>query len=729
VELTMANGKVTRKARDFGERVLEDNDETEETPAPAEPTIAEERRRVVRIARNQYSAQLIPWKVAAAAMVAGLFVTGQHWSPWGALPWMFAIAVASFLFTEWRLGGRHIKSGRFDWGNPRGRKQLRVRQRALRSAIMGGCVGGWLIFVTIAAGSHTASLLVWLAGAAVWATFSAHGWWLPAEAAQHTESDLAVNEEDDDEVVVVQQPAAYDRAASRPRRGGIPTPRATEAQATAAAVKTELEKLVLPGTDLLKKSVPVTVAAADDRTAALQKVLDDFHIDAKVVGSQRGPATTRYGIKPGPGQTVGAIKARKDDFALACGTQTIVMHSPIEGQSLVGVEVPNVDREWNTVAEILESREARRDPHPLLVPLGKDFDGNPVLRNLKDGPHWLIAGATESGKSSVLNSMLVGLLTRATPDEVRLLLVDPKKVELTPYEGIPHLLMPVVTKDTAAIDALAWVVDEMDNRYEEMKQAGVRHIDDLNHKIIIGEHKAPLGVNYVLRPKPYLIVVIDEFADLLMVAKDELEDHVVRIGQLARACGIHLVLATQRPAVEVVTAKIKANVPGRIGLATASLYDSRTIIDGVGCEKLLGKGDAILKMSGMAVNIRFQGCLTEDVDVHAVVNALRAEVAKKNIAIPQIRLSEIPRDDKPVQGRATAYDNVLAAAHRHVGDDGLVTKDAIRGATPGLTEATRNAALTRLFDAGELIKLEGKQAVFRVPQPGEKPLNQEEEQQ
>lgn len=720
-------GKLTRAVRNLGADILADEDDDDITP-PA-PTVTEERRKVVRIARHQYADQLLPWKVAVAATAAGLFITAQHWSPWGALPWMFALAVASFLFTEWRLGGRHIKTGHLDWGNPHGRKQRRIRQRAVRSATMGGIVGLWLIALTITRGSHTAATLTWLAGAALWAAFSRHGWWDNTAEPTHLDAEPILEVADDalDGEFIRPRPArpASTRPSPAPRKGGIPIPRAT-----ASETQAEQEKLVLPDISLLKKSLPITtVAAVDDRTAAIQQVIEDFDLKAKVVSFQRGPSTTRYSVKPEPGQKVKDILARRDDFALACGTKTIVMHSPIEGQPLMGIEVPNQHREWNLVAEILESREAQRDPHPLLVPLGKDFNGNPLLVNLKDGPHWLIAGATESGKSSVLNSMLVGLLTRATHEEVRLILIDPKKVELTPYEGIPHLLLPVITKSSAAVDALAWTVKEMDKRYDEMKRAGVRHIDDLNQKIITGEHKAPPGAGYVMNPFPYLVVVVDELADLLITAKEEVEEHIIRIGQLARACGIYLLLATQRPSVDIVTAKIKANVPARIGLATSSLHDSKTIIDTVGTEKLLGKGDAILKMSGMTVNVHFQGCLTEDVDVEAVVSALRDQVARKNISIPQIRLSEVPRDEKPVPNRVLAHVQVLAVAKRHAGKDGLVTKDEIRAATPGLTESARNAALTRLFDAEELFKVVGQQAVFRVPQPGEKPLDEEEEQQ
>jgi hypothetical protein len=731
-------GRGLRMARRAGVALFEESPETSEHQVPGENrSLAEEREHVFRIARSTYRAQLIPWKVLGAGVVAGLVVNNAHWSPWGAFAWTFIIAIASFLFTLWRLGGRHVGSGRIDWGNPKGRKQRRIRQRAARSACMGVCFGLWLVAVTLTDPNHAGGELVWLAGAAVWASFSYHGWWQPAETAWQSAGlpthRQQPDDEDDDDLLAA--PPAAPAATRRPREG-VPVARGPVgvAQTTARAAAAEAgAQVTLPDTSaLLKKFIDVgtSVAAYEDLTAALQQMLEDHKLRAKVVEAVRAPSVTRYGIRPEPGQQVGAILARKKDFALVCGTEKINVLAPIEGRPLVGVEVPNADREWVTVGEVLESREMQRDPHPLLAALGKGPDGKYVTANLQKMPHVLIGGATDGGKSGCLNSLLMSLLTRATPGEVRLLLVDPKRVELTRYEGVPHLLMPVVTKPEVAVSALEWVVQEMDKRYDEMRRAGVRHIDQLNEKIIDGSHTAPRGVGYVLRPYPYWLVVIDELADLMMISEEELEDFIVRIGQLARACGIHLVLATQRPAVEVVTGKIKANVPSRIAFATANHHDSRTILDEVGAEKLLGKGDAIIKLAGMSVSVRIQGCWTSDEEVAAVVDYWRNEAAAKGLTVPNIKLSAVARNTTDPATRVTAYDSVLAAARRLADPvTRMVTKDQIRIATKGLSEAARNGALTRLFDDGLLDKVNGQQAVYAVPEPttAEEPLKKKDE--
>ena len=404
---------------------------------------------------------------------------------------------------------------------------------------------------------------------------------------------------------------------------GLPAAKASRAR----TVTTPNGPYQLPPLDLLRTAPPSNADARAERDtlAALERTLNTFGVDARVVGAHRGPTVTMYEVAVASGTKVSKVLSLSSDISYALATPDVRIQAPIPGKSAIGIEVPNTHRDFVMVGDVLRSPAAKQATHPLEVALGKDVHGRARMVNLAEMPHLLIAGATGAGKSSLVNSFITSLLARTTPEDVRLVLVDPKRVELSHFGDVPHLLSPVIVHPKRAAEALQWIVREMEMRYELLATVGVRDIDSFEEGLRNGTLRIPLGLEEKFEHMPFIVVVIDELADLMMVAPRDVEDAICRVAQMARAVGIHLVVATQRPSVDVVTGLIKANIPSRIALMTSSQADSRVILDMNGAEKLVGHGDMLFAPSNISKPVRIQGAWVTEGEVRGICDFIRAQ--------------------------------------------------------------------------------------------------------
>jgi DNA segregation ATPase FtsK/SpoIIIE, S-DNA-T family len=424
----------------------------------------------------------------------------------------------------------------------------------------------------------------------------------------------------DDDVVVLPEAPALDSVEDEPEEALARTARPR-------TVPTSSGPYQLPPLDILRTAPPSTADGRHEEEvmAALERTLQTFGVDARVTKAHRGPTVSMYEVDIAAGTKVNKVLQLSSDIAYALATPDVRIIAPIPGKSAIGVEVPNMHRDFVMLGDILRSKAAKEAMHPLTVALGKDVHGRAQMVNLAMMPHLLIAGATGAGKSSLVNTFITSLLMRTTPDDVRMVLVDPKRVELSHFADVPHLLSPVIVHPKRAAEALQWIVREMEMRYEILATVGVRDIDGYEAGFREGTLRIPIGMEDNYEHMPFIVVVIDELADLMMVAPRDVEDAICRIAQMARAVGIHLVVATQRPSVDVVTGLIKANIPSRIALMTSSQADSRVVLDMNGAEKLVGHGDMLFAPANASKPARLQGAWVTEQEIHDLSAFIRGQ--------------------------------------------------------------------------------------------------------
>jgi len=667
-----------------------------------------------------YRGHLRPVALLAVWAANGAIVCDGHVPFIIVLPAAVAAVAAAYAWSKHRGHLAAQERGHLDAGQLTGRHADRINAEALRAATITAICGAWVLAANV---TNPATLLGWV----VWIVFGLIPWAVfttPIRTrAEHRRLRLptgprraAPADTDTDAETTVRLPAGAGPRTAKPAPAD-----STPADSTPAGYR-------LPTVALTPAAkAPTSDKDLDAQVVALGALLERRRVSAQVVGYQRGPTITRFGIKLlDDGLVEQVLKLTKNiAYVLKVADTAVRIEAPVSGQSLIGVEVPNGTRDTVSLGQVLSAR--RPDAHPLTVALGVTaVDAVPFLGNIADMPHIVVAGASGGGKSGCLNAFICSLLLNVTPDEVGMIFFDPKKVELTQYRGIPHLVFDVVTKPKDAISALEWLDKELDHRTDELAAAGVRNIAEYNEAVTSGAYQAPKGSRHVVEPFRRLLVVVDELADLMLSHKDEVEPIIVRIAALGRAPGIHLVLATQDPRKEVLTGLIKSNVPWRMAFQTATREASQIILGVPGAEKLLGKGDALVRTGDQVALIRLQSPWVSTTDIAEIVKYWRTQSPpaghRPTMTIPTAPAATDADDTNPNRASAvgdsrTAPETVLDAAYRlAVSHPAGFDKAEIAAETPQLMNATRDRALTDLTrgDASPLVRVPGERGRYTI---------------